>query len=216
MVPRLRNKLFIVLAIVCCAIDAIAQTEFPSTDAFLKSILKEKSSLSVEAKGDLNGDGLVDWSGVVRREKGDFSGTYQLYVLLRQPGSGYRLAETSTEAEIAGAGCCWVEDLRIGRSSIYIQNNAKTAATMEAATHQFKLQQGQWRLIGVNIYYIDHAADTTTETDINLLTGLVIEKKQKGERRPTITRRNKKFALRLLKDFDFANFFGIDELGEQH
>ncbi len=214
------NKLSIVtlaaFAVLCCGIDALAQAEFPSTDAFLKSILKEKSSLSFEAKGDLNGDGLPDWSGVIHREKGDASATSQLYVLLQQPGGGYRVAETSTEAGIPGAGCCWVEDLRIGRTSLYIQNNAKTAATMEAATHQFKLHQGQWRLIGVRIYFIDHAADTTTETDVNLLTGLVIEKKQKGERRPTVTRRSKKFALRLLKDFDFVNFFGIDELEGQH
>lgn len=203
------------LAVFLCPIDATAQAEFPSAEVFLKSILKEKSSLSTEARGDLNGDGLADWAGVVRREKGDFLSTYQLYVLLRLPAGGYRLAEKSTEAEIPGMGCCWVEDLRITRSSIYIQNNAKTAATMEAATHQFKLYQGQWRLIGVRIYYTDLSANTSTDTDVNLLTGLVIEKKQKGERRPTVTRRSKKFALRLLKDFDFLNGFGIEELGEQ-
>lgn len=220
MIPKRRNSRSTVL-ILCTLvllwrpIAAKAQTEFPSSDAFVKSILKGKSDLSTEAKGDLNGDGLADWAGVVRREKGDFLSTYQVYVLLRQPNGGYRVAETSTEAEIPGMGCCWVEDLRIARSSIYIQNNAKTAATMEAATHQFKLYQGQWRLIGVRIYYIDHSSNTTTDTDVNLLTGLVIEKKQRGERRPTTTRRSKKFALRLLKDFDFLNGFGIDELGEK-
>lgn len=202
------------LLIVACSFTATAQSEFPSTDAFVKSILKGQSSLSSEAKGDLNGDGLEDWTGVVRREKGDLQSTYQLYVLLRQAGGGYRVAEKSTEAQIPGMGCCWVEDLRIGRSSIYIQNNAKTAATMEAATHQFKLQGGQWRLIGVRIYYIDHSADRTTDTDINLLTGLVIEKEQKGDRKPLVKRRNVKFGVRLLKDYDFINGFGIEELGE--
>lgn len=220
MIPKRRNSrstvlILCLLVLLWCPIAATAQTEFPSPDAFVKSILKGKSDLSTEAKGDLNGDGLADWAGVVRREKGDFLSTYQLYVLLRQPNGGYRAAETSTEAEIPGMGCCWVEDLRIARSSIYIQNNAKTAATMEAATHQFKLYQGQWRLIGVRIYYIDHSSNTSTDTDVNLLTGLVIEKKQRGERRPTTTRRSKKFALRLLKDFDFLNGFGIDELGEK-
>jgi hypothetical protein len=203
------------LALLCCPNGATAQTEFPSTDAFVRSIVKEKSSLSFEAKGDLNGDGLADWAGVVHREKGDFLATSQLYVLLQLHGGGYRVAETSTEAVIPGAGCCWVEDLRIGRSSIFIQNNAKTAATIEAATHQFKLHHGQWRLIGVRIYYVDHSADTSTETDVNLLTGQVIEKRQKADRRPTVIRRTRKFAPRLLKDFDFVNFFGIDEPGEQ-
>ena len=219
MIPKRQNSAWYVLISALVGVlgpmVASAQTEFPSTDAFVKSVVTGKSDLSVEAKGDLNGDGLVDWAGVIRREKGDFLSTYQLYVLLRTSGGGYRVAETSTEAEIPGMGCCWVEDLRIARSSIYIQNNAKTAATMEAATHQFKLHGGQWRLIGVKIYYIDHSSNTSTETDVNLLTGLVIEKKQKGERRPTTTRRSKKFALRLLKDFDFLNGFGIDELGEK-
>lgn len=217
MIPKRQNSalyvLIFALVVVWYPIVASAQNEFPSTDAFVKAIVKEKSDLSVEAKGDLNGDALADWAGVVRREKGDFQSTYQLYVLLQLPGGSYRVAETSTEAEIPGMGCCWVEDLKIARSSIFIQDNAKTAATMEAATHQFKLHRGQWRLIGVRIYYIDHSTDTSTETDVNLLTGLVIEKKQKGERRPTTTRRSKKFALRLLKDFDFLNGFGIDELG---
>ncbi len=202
------------VGVLSCSFTATAQPEFPNTDVFLKSILKGQSSLSSEAKGDLNGDGLEDWTGVVRREKGDFQSTYQLYVLLRQTGGGYRVAEKSTEAQIPGMGCCWVEDLRIGRSSIYIQNNAKTAATMEAATHQFKLQGGQWRLIGVRIYYIDHSANRTTDTDINLLTGIVIEKQQKGDRKPLVKRQNVKFGVRLLKDYDFINGFGIEELGE--
>ena len=206
--------MYVLILVLCCPVVATAQSEFPSTDAFVKSILKGKSDLSTEAKGDLNADGLPDWAGVIRREKGDLLSTYQLYVLLRQPQGSYRVAETSTEAEIPGMGCCWVEDLRIGRSSIYIQNNAKTAATMEAATHQFKLYQGQWRLIGVRIFYVDHSTNSSTDTDVNLLTGLVIEKKQKGERRAAITRRSKKFAVRLLKDFDFLNGFGIDELGD--
>lgn len=217
MVLEHRNIVLILatLAVLWFPINATGQSEFPSTDAFVKSVSKEKSSVSDEARGDLNGDGLTDWAGVVRREKGDFLATYQLYVLLRISGGGYRVAQTSTEAEIPGMGCCWVEDLRISRSSIYIQNNAKTAATIEAATHQFKLYKGEWRLIGVKIYYVDHSSDTSTDTDVNLLTGLVIEKKQKGERRPTVTRRSRKFALRLLKEFDFLNGFGIEELGEQ-
>lgn len=213
----MRPNLLILSALIVffCPFNATAQSEFPSTEAFLKSVLNEKSQLSTEARGDLNGDGLADWAGVIRREKGDFLSTYQLYVLVRLPAGGYHIAEKSTEAEIPGMGCCWVEDLTISRSSIYIQNNAKTATTMEAATHQFKLYRGQWRLVGVKIYYTDLSANASTDTDVNVLTGLVIEKEQKGERRPTIKRRNKKFALRLLKDFDFLNGFGIDELGEQ-
>jgi hypothetical protein len=193
---------------ICSPVVAQGQDVFSTTDQFVKSILAGEDTLSVEAKGDLNGDGLADWAGVIHRQKQ--SPTYQLYVLLQQPGGGYRIAERSLEEEIAGMGCCWVEDLRIERSSIYIQNNAKTAATMEAATHQFKIHQRQWRLIGVRIYYLDHVADTSIETDMNLLTGLVIEKKQKGERNPTTKKSTRKFGLHLLKDFNFLNGFGVE------
>ena len=110
-------------------------------------------------------------------------------------------------------GCCWVESLEINRSSIFIQNNAKTASTMEAATHQFKLYKGEWRLIGIKIYLTDFSPDApgTTDTDMNLLTGLVVEKTQKGEHKPIIKRRHKKFATYLLKNFDFSTEFGATE-----
>lgn len=185
------------------------QIDFASVEAFLKQTVTSGSSLSVEAKGDLNGDGLEDWSGVVLREKSDVVRTSQLYVLLQQPQGGYRIAEKSLEEEIAGMGCCWTEDLRIDRSSVYIQNNAKTAATMEAATHQFKLYKNEWRLIGVKIYFVDHSTDMSTETDMNLLTGAVIEKKWRGERSLSTKQRKKVFGRFLLKDFDFFNGFGV-------
>jgi hypothetical protein len=184
--------------------------DFASTDAFLKSTLEDGDRLSLEARGDLSGDGLEDWAGVIERRKSDSSSTSQIYVLLRLPQGGYRVAEISKEERISGMGCCWVEDLRIGRSSIYIQNNAKTGVSMEAATHQFKLHQGAWRLIGVRIFYLDVGSDTSTETDMNLLTGSVIEKKQRGENKPMTRSRRKRFATYLLKDFDFSNGFGIN------
>jgi hypothetical protein len=205
-----RQCLLTVVVILLCPFVATAQSEFTTVDLFLKSILSGEARLNAKAEGDLNGDGLADWTGLIHREKPDESPTYQLYVLLRQPQGGYRVAEKTKAEEIAGMGCCWVEDLRIERSSIYIQSNAKTAATMEAATHQFKLYKGQWRLVGIRIYYIDHSKDATTETDMNVLTGAIVEKRQKGERKPTVTRRTKKFGVYLLKDFDFLNMFGAE------
>jgi hypothetical protein len=198
------------LAILCFPFTAAAQTDFSSIDAFLKSTLKGEDRLGGEAKGDLNGDGLEDWAGVIHRQESKASPTYQLYVLLRLSQGGYRVAEKSREAEIAGMGCCWVENLEIRRASIYIQDNAKTASTMEAATHQFRLYKGEWRLVGIRIYYTDLSPDApaTNDTDMNLLTGSIIEKRQKGENRPITKRRHKRFPTYLLKDFDFSNGFG--------
>lgn len=180
------------------------QVEFSSLEDFLGKTVHGESQVSDEARGDLNGDGLEDWAGVISRAKGEFQRTSQLYVLLQHQG-GYRLAEKSKEEAIAGMGCCWVESLTIERSSVYIQNNAKTAPTMEAATHQFKLYNGEWRLIGVKIFFIDFTKDVDTETDMNLLTGAVTEKRSN---RPGIRRSKRTFGKFLLKDFDFFNGFG--------
>ena len=203
----------LVILVLSCPVT-FAQLNFPDTDAFLKSTLKAEDRLSTSARGDLNSDGLEDWVGVVHRTPTDSAPTYQLYVLLKSGGGGYHVAEKTQEAEIPGMGCCWLEDLQIRRGSIYVQNNAKDVRTMEAATHQFKFHRGQWRLVGLKIYLTDHSpeAPTTTDTDINLLTGTVIEKKQQGENKPTSRRRKEKFPMYLLKDFDFSNSFGIEQL----
>ncbi|HKO63162.1 MAG TPA: hypothetical protein VJV03_18515, partial [Pyrinomonadaceae bacterium] len=170
--------------------STLAQDSFRSVDAFLKATLKQGEELGESAKGDLNGDATEDWVGVIYSRPEDGAPTYQLFVLTRADG-GYRVAAQTEKAEIAGMGCCWLEDLTIRQGSIYIQNNAKTAATMEAATHQFKWYKGEWRLLGVKIYFTDHTpgAESTTDTDMNVLTGLVIEKAQKGNKRPVTTRR---------------------------
>ncbi len=214
-VSRLRLALSAAV-ILWCPLSTTAQVDFSSIDAFLKSTLKAEDRLSVEAKGDLNGDRLEDWAGVINRRPADSSATYQLYVLLRLRQGGYHIAEKSIEEEIPGAGCCWVENLEIRRSSIYIQNNAKTVSIMEAVTHQFKLYQGEWRLVGIRIYHTDHSPDnpSTIDTDMNLLTGSVVEKRQKGDNKPVIKSRRQKFATYLLKDFDFSTRFGNEETSQ--
>ena len=201
--------ILIALIIVSCPVNVKAQVDFPDIDTFLKATLRNEDQLNVQAKGDLNGDGLEDWVGVIHGRKPESRPTYQLYVLLRLPQGSYRLAEKSKEEEISGMGCCWLEDLTISNASIFVQNNAKTDVTMEATTHQFKLYKGEWRMIGVKIYYDDHGPGEgfTKDTDINLLTGTVIEKKRKGSRKPIIKRHKKKFATCLPKDYDFFNGF---------
>ena len=200
---RLRRALPALL-ILCCPLAAAAQADFPDADAFLNSVLKAEDRVSVAARGDLNGDGLEDWAGVLERRRPNASQTYQLYVLLQSPRGGYRVAESSKEAPVSGTGCCWVEDLRITRSSIYVQSNAKSGGSMEAVTHQFKLYRGAWRQVGLRIYRVDQTTDTSTDTDTNLLTGAVTEETQTGDDKPvTRRRRGRKLPARLLRDFDF-------------
>lgn len=212
MFAMLQRAVIILTFVSSSCFSAFAQDNFSSVDAFLKATLREGEQLSASAKGDLNGDATEDWVGVIHGRPEDGAPTYQLFLLVRDANGGYRIAAQTEKAEIPGMGCCWLEDLTIRRGSIYIQNNAKTAATMEAATHQFKWYKGEWRLVGVRIYLTDHTpgAESTTDTDMNILTGLVIEKIQKGDKRPASTRRTKKFPVAYLRDFDFLNGFGTE------
>jgi hypothetical protein len=202
------------LVILWSPFNTASQVEFPSIDAFLKSTLKGEDKLNLDARGDLNGDGQEDWAGVIDSRNADNLPTSQLYVLLRLPQGGYRVAEKSQEVELGGTGCCWFETLEIRQSSLYIQFNSKDGKGAEAAKHQFKLYQGQWRLIGLIIYHTDFSFDppVTIDTDMNLLTGSVIEKKQKGDDKPTTSRRHKRFPTYLLKNFEFGflDRFGKD------
>ena len=212
MLAMLRRTVILTTLVLCSCFSTVAQDNFSSVDAFLKATLRQRERLSTSAKGDLNGDATEDWVGVIHGQPEDGAPTHQLFLLVRGADGGYRIAAKTEKAEIPGMGCCWLEDLTIRGGSIYIQNNAKTAATMEAATHQFKWYKGEWRLVGVRIYLIDHtlAAESTTDTDMNVLTGLVIEKTQKGDKRPVATRRTKKFPVAYLRDFDFFNGFGTE------
>jgi hypothetical protein len=186
---------------------------FATPDVFVKWISKNGETLSMEAKGDLTGDSQADWVGVIHADRSEESSpTDQLYVLLQIPAGGYRLAVQSQKAEIPGMGCCWLEDLSISNGSIYVQDNAKTGATIEAANHQFKLYKGQWRLVGLKVYYSDLRPESLadTDTDMNFLTGSVIETKTKENKKPVIKRSRKRFATYLLRDFDFSTGFGLE------
>lgn len=209
---RFRHFVVATAAVLFWSTLASSQQTFPSIDAFLKSTVKGEDQISAQAKGDLNGDGIKDWVGVIRGRETDAAPTYQLFLLLGQRGGAFRVSEKTQKAEIPGMGCCWLEDLAITRGSIFVQNNAKTASVMEAARHQFKFYKGEWRLIGLTIYLTDHTpnAEKTTDTEMNLFTGLVIEKTRKGDKRQSVSRRRKQFPISLLKDFDFSNGFGTE------
>lgn len=215
-ITSMRPRLCLVVAAIALLLFsstiASAQETFPSIAAFLKSTVKGQDRLSTQARGDLNGDGIRDWVGVIKSQETDAAPTYQLYLLLGQRNGAFRVDEKTEKAEIPGMGCCWLEDLAIRRGSIFVQNNAKTASVMEAATHQFKFHKGKWRLIGLTIYLTDHTpgAEKTNDTEMNFLTGLVIEKTRKGDKRQRVHRRRQQFPVSLLRDYDFSNGFGTE------
>lgn len=184
--------------------------KLPDPEFFKFSDVDDKSELEAEARGDLNGDGLEDWVGVITRKARkidkdlpDFEAvTAQLYVLLQEKNGSYKLAEKSKEIAIGGNE--YVEALEIKTSSVFLQVNSKGADFVEPNHYQFKLYNGEWRLIGHRTLYLIIADDASVETDRNLLTGAVIVKKQKGNRKPTVQRSTQKFQKILLKDFELV------------
>ena len=190
-----------------------ANLENQRIDAFLKTLMQPEDTLEFEAKGDLNADSLSDWTGIIQRKKSppfvendiETDRTLQLYVLFRQPDGSYKLSEKSKETGVFGAGKPYVEALEIERGSILLQLNS----TAYASFSQFRFYNNVWRLVGWREVRVDNQADTMFEKDRNLLTGAVIEKRQKGEQKPTFKRYRKTFPRLLLSNF---NLFGWNEI----
>ncbi|NNE97692.1 MAG: hypothetical protein HKN25_01595 [Pyrinomonadaceae bacterium] len=189
--------------------------EFQSVNNFLAANLsKLGSGVSASAKGDLNGDGLEDWAGVVWDTQpevlgGDVLST--LYVLLTDKKKGVlRVAGMSEEGMIRNSNCCSVEDVRIKNRSVYLQINARSHGGVRATTYQFKQHKNNaWRLIGLRIYNAisgdESREDSAIETDMNLLTGDVIVSWHEGKGNPEMKRRREKFEEFYLSRFDFGN-----------
>lgn len=191
-----------------------ANLENLRVDAFLKSVMQAGDTLEFEARGDLNGDSLADWTGIIRRKKSppfveegsETDTTIQLYILFRQPDGSYRLAEKSKETGVFGGGKPYVEGIDIERGSVMLQIND----TAYASFSQFRFYKNVWRLVGWREVRVDNEVDTLFEKDRNLLTGAVIEKRQKGEQKPVYKRYQKKFQLMLLSKFDLFGWNNIE------
>lgn len=193
---------------------------YPDLNAFKEIYTQKDVPMEFEAEGDLDGDGLKDWAGLIQRknerkfedsdEPFEFD-TIRLYVLLQQKGGGYKIAEKSEETEFGGVGSTYIENLEIKNSSIFLQINSKGADYVEPHFYQFKQYNGEWRLIGYRTFHLEISADDSVETDRNLLTGAVVVKKQKGEAKPMVRQSRKKFPKLLLKDFSFyADFEEVE------
>ena len=184
--------------------------QFKSESDFLASIPASNANQSRVTKGDLTGDGRSDIAILVAIGDDVSDRTQKLVVLVQENNGLYRIAASSAQTQSVGMGCCWVEWLEIKRGSIFIQNNAKTACNIEAATHQFKLHNGTWRLIGLKIIYYEHCAEpqVTTTQDFNLLTGKTIYTYEKEGKKPTVRLTKGRPSFYSLTDYDFYNGFG--------
>jgi hypothetical protein len=188
-----------------------APARYASLQAYFAATPHARVDESQVAKGDLNGDGREDMAlmlatGATREDR-----RQQLVVLLQETDGSFTLAVASGPEPLVGMGCCWVEALEIKNQSVFIQNNAKTACTMEAATHQFKLYKNVWRAVGVNIFYVKLCDEPQTETtqSFNLLTGKLIVTTAGGKKPVPPRTRSFTPSVARMSAFDFNNGFGL-------
>ncbi|WP_339526576.1 hypothetical protein [Pseudomonas sp. EA_35y_Pfl2_R111] len=197
---------------VMCNFTLASSKNYKNAEEFIKSI-PHASAHYLVAEGDLNGDNLKDLAIVVKTKPREFERYNQLHVLILEKPGKYSLAVSSRESPIAGMGCCWLENMEIKNGSIFIQNNAKTACDIEAATHQFKLYKKTWRLIGLKIFNYQHCEDPQLSEvrDFNILTGKIIKSKQLDDNPKKYEYMEFTPNKFLLKDYDFFNGFGAPE-----
>jgi hypothetical protein len=192
------------------AAERACRMNFYEIDDFLKFATREKEPLWDQAEGDLDGDGLKDWAGVVRGRKNESFGngetaeleSAQLFILIGKRTGGYHIAGNSQEVPFS-QGNVLFEGVEIKNSSVYLQINSKTAGSIEARFYQFKLYRDLWRLVGYRTFYLEIEADSSIETDRNLLTGAILVTREKGNRKTVVKRRSQRFPAYKLKDFDF-------------
>jgi len=182
--------------------------EYPSVKEFLESNQSKRGAgVSVSAKGDLNGDGLEDFAVVLWDTEPDYLGGRELstlYVLIKDKETGnFRVDGISGEGEIHNSNCCYVEDLEIKNSSVYLQINAKDHGSVTATTYQFGQDGQPWRLSSIKKFFLKIEEDDSTETLMNMLTGEVKATRKKGSGEPTITQKQGEFDEFYLHDFRF-------------
>jgi len=185
---------------------AAAEREYRSPSEFTNTL---SSAPDFVVEGDLNGDGLSDRGILVGRQEP------KIYVLLRLPSGGFRVAQESKMGNIMNTEVA----LTVQKGSLFVSLNHIDGIGVERGNYQFKLYKGVWRMIGLNHYISETSTDQTTDrsvsTDFNLLTGDVnFERGETGGKsaksNPVSVREKATGSACLLADFDFDFLFCME------
>jgi len=169
-------------------------------DAFLASLFSTGTPRVMSVRGDLNGDGVEDWAAVLQWI-GKYGEEAQLIILTGRPTGGFVLAEHSQTTQLYRYG---IDDIRIEHGSLFLQTDHPGSATSHSgSTFQIKYHQGDWRLIGCNLFDAEVGASTMTHQSYDYLTGRSISEKL-NERGKVIssTTGHIDTAAQLLRDID--------------
>jgi hypothetical protein len=169
-------------------------------DAFMASIFSSGTPRVMSARGDLNGDGIEDWAAVLQWV-GKHGEEAQLIILTGRPTGGFALAEHSQPTQLYRYG---IDDIRIEHGSLFLKTDHPGSATSHSGSiFHIKYYQGDWRLIGCNLFDAEVGASTMTHQSYNYLTGRSVSEKL-NERGKVVssTTGHIDTAAQLLRDID--------------
>jgi hypothetical protein len=178
---------------------------FLSTNLFAQNF----THLVLQAKGDLNGDGLAD-SAVVKQDTLAETFPYMLQIYFAQVKGEYKLTVSSSKI-IPAQFPEGKDGYRTGQGfdSIVIKNNTVTIKHQLLRghfNHKFRYQNGNFELIGFSQVYSD-GLGKMYQTDFNLSTGVRTYKEQRYDTdKILINRKEKKWIRPLPKLQDFIPF----------
>ncbi|WP_369929462.1 hypothetical protein [Xanthomonas sp. NCPPB 2632] len=170
--------------------------EYASPDAALKAIYGTRMLTMREVQGDLNGDGLTDWAGVVSYVEADAT-MRRLLILTRTPNGGYTLAaQSKPDVQWDSAA----EELEISGKDLFANFSHGGGDHPFKWVSQVRLYKNQWRIIGTKITSYDVDDTKSIVEDTNTLTGNKITSYMDGKRTLRVERSKVSDTTNLLED----------------
>ncbi|WP_369929471.1 hypothetical protein [Xanthomonas sp. NCPPB 2632] len=170
--------------------------EYRSPEAALTFIYGSHLISKREVQGDLNGDGLTDWAGVVSYMEADAT-MRRLLILTRTPNGDYTLAaQSKPDVQCDSA----VEELEIIGKDLFVNFSHGGGEHPFKWVSQVRLYKSHWRVIGTKITSFDVDDTKSIVENTNMLTGNKITSYMDGKRTLRVERSNVSDTTNLLED----------------
>lgn len=161
-----------------CGSDRGSKQEYASPDAALKAIYGARLLTKREVQGDLDGDGVTDWAGVVSYVEANAT-MRRLMIFTRTPDGGYALAaQSKPDVQWDSA----VEELEISDKDLFVSFSHGGGDHPYTWVSQVRLYKDQWRVIGTKTTSFDVDDTKSIVEDTNRLTGNKITSYMDGKR----------------------------------